>query len=46
MYPKYLKQLQKLFSVLDQGNLDDLPGVELFGGTLSLIRDNNMSLEG
>ena len=41
-----MADLLNLFSILNKNDLDNLPGVELFGGMLNLIRDYNMKLEG
>ena len=35
-----------MFSILDGGSLDDLPGLELFRGMLDLIGNYNLELEG
>lgn len=43
-HKQYMTDLVNLFSLIKPNDLDNLPGVELFGGMLNLIRDYNMKL--
>lgn len=45
-FESYMSELKSLFSALKHTTLEDLQGVELLGGMLNIIRDNNMKLEG
>lgn len=45
-FPEYHEELQKVFSKINNQNLDNLEGMKLLTGMLDTIRDNNMKLDG
>jgi predicted unusual protein kinase regulating ubiquinone biosynthesis (AarF/ABC1/UbiB family) len=42
----YYLELKELFSVINGADLDDLDGMKLLGGMLSIIRNYRMKLDG
>lgn len=45
-FPEYYRQLENLFSILNNQSVDDLEGMKLLAGMLTIIRDHRMKLDG
>lgn len=45
-FPKYLKELEDMFTLVKKVELEKLQGIDVLSGMLTVIRNNRMKLDG